>query len=51
MLSEKLYQCRIHKKMSLDTLADKLGVSRQAVQKWESGVTKPTIENLLALSM
>lgn len=50
MLSEKLYQCRIHKKMSLDTLADKLGVSRQAVQKWESGVTKPTIENLLALS-
>ena len=50
MLSERLYQCRINKKMSLDTLAENLGVSRQAVQKWESGATKPTIENLLAIS-
>ena len=30
-------------------LADRLGVSRQAVSKWESGASEPSTSNLLAL--
>lgn len=33
-----------------EQVAEKLGVSRQAVAKWESGETLPDIENIIALS-
>jgi transcriptional regulator with XRE-family HTH domain len=36
--------------MSQETLAERLGVSRQAVSKWEMGTSTPTPENLKALS-
>ncbi len=35
---------------TLEAVAEKLGVSRQAVAKWEKGETLPDIENCIALS-
>ena len=39
--SEKILYLRTRNGMSQEVLADKLSVSRQAVSKWESGVTLP----------
>ena len=36
--------------LSQEALGEKLQVSRQAVSKWESGVSEPSTANLLALS-
>ena len=36
--------------MSQEALAERLGVSRQAVSKWESGASDPSTSNLLALA-
>ena len=38
--SEKLYQLRKARGLSQENLAGHLGVSRQAVQKWETGVSQ-----------
>ena len=38
-LSEKIYQCRKKAGLSQEALAVRLGVSRQAVSKWELGVS------------
>ena len=35
---------------SQELLADRLGVSRQAVSKWETGTAEPSTANLLALA-
>lgn len=48
--SEKLYALRKDKKMSQEDVAEILGVSRQAVQKWEAGTSLPDTKNLIALS-
>lgn len=37
---EKLYQLRTERKMSQEALARKLGVSRQAISRWELGVSQ-----------
>ncbi|MBR2459729.1 MAG: helix-turn-helix transcriptional regulator, partial [Clostridia bacterium] len=37
---------RLDAEMTQDELAGVLGVSRQAVQKWESGASIPDIENI-----
>lgn len=50
MLSEKIYQLRRNSGLSQEQLAEKIGVSRQAVSKWESGVSTPEFEKLVALS-
>ena len=42
-LSEKIYICRKKAGLSQDTLAQKLGVSRQAVSKWKTGESSPEI--------
>ena len=39
-LSEKILYCRKKAGMSQLDLADALGVSRQAVSKWETGVSQ-----------
>ena len=36
-LNEKIYLCRTKAGLSQDALAERLGVSRQAISKWETG--------------
>lgn len=36
--------------LSQEELADLVGVTRQAVQKWESGASRPDLDNITALS-
>ncbi len=50
MFSQKLFEIRKRRKMSQESLAEKIGVSRQAIQKWEAGSSHPDSENLLALA-
>jgi len=47
---EKLQILRKEKGLSQEALAEALGVSRQAISKWESGQSYPETENLIALS-
>lgn len=47
---EKLYQLRTERKMSQEALARKLGVSRQAISRWELGEVVPDTANVLAVS-
>ena len=37
--------------MTQEFVAESLGVSRQAVSKWENGTSDPSATNLLALAM
>lgn len=48
-LGRRVQQLRKAKGFSQEELADRVGVSRQAVSKWESGQTAPDLERLLAL--
>ena len=47
--SESLSKHRKSAGISQEKLADMLGVSRQAVSKWETGETQPEMANLLAI--
>ena len=49
-LGEDLKQHRVNCKMTQEFVAESLGVSRQAVSKWESGASDPSTTNLLALA-
>ena len=49
-LGEVLKQHRINCKMTQEFIAETLGVSRQAVSKWESGASDPSTTNLMALA-
>ena len=49
-LSEKIYTLRKNKGLSQEQLAEELSVSRQAISKWESGVSVPESEKLIAIS-
>lgn len=50
MLSENLYNLRKLHKFSQEQVAERLGVSRQAVAKWEAGETAPDIHNCVAMA-
>lgn len=47
---ERLYQLRKGRGISQEELAHAVGVSRQAVQKWEAGAATPDLGNLSALA-
>lgn len=49
-LSEKIQLLRKQQGLSQEALADQLGVSRQAVSRWETGSALPDAGNLLQLS-
>ncbi len=49
ILSEKITLLRKQNGWSQEELAEQLGVSRQAVSKWESGASIPDIERVLRL--
>ena len=49
-LSEKLYELRKKDGLSQEQLAERLGVSRQAVSKWESGKAVPESDTLISIS-
>ena len=50
MIADKLYGLRIKNGMSQEDIADRLGISRQSIQKWETGIGLPTINNLVKIS-
>ncbi|MGG7178740.1 helix-turn-helix domain-containing protein [Clostridium paraputrificum] len=49
-IGEKLQILRKSNGFSQEDLAEKLGVSRQAVSKWESGQTSPDINKIIMIS-
>lgn len=49
-LSENIKNKRQELKLSQEYVADQLGVSRQAVSKWETGQSEPTAGNLAELA-
>ncbi len=49
-LGEALKAHRIRCKMTQEFVAEALGVSRQAVSKWETGSADPSTANLIALA-
>ncbi len=50
ILNKKIVSLRKKKGLSQQELAEALDVSRQAVSRWEVGISLPSTENLLALS-
>ncbi len=46
----RLYGLRKKAGLSQEELAGLLGVTRQAVQKWEAGTSRPDMDNLIALA-
>lgn len=49
-LKEKLVALRKEKGLTQLAVAERLGVSRQAISRWESGITLPSTDNLKSLS-
>jgi DNA-binding XRE family transcriptional regulator len=49
-LGEAIKEHRTRCKMTQEFVAETLGVSRQAVTKWESGISDPSTSNLVALA-
>ena len=49
-LAQRIQQMRKQKGLSQEELAERLGVSRQAVSKWESAQSTPEIEKIVAMS-
>ncbi len=49
-LQEKIYYCRKKAGLSQEALAERLGVSRQAVSKWETGDAVPELGKLSLLA-
>lgn len=50
ILADKIMNLRKQNNWSQEQLAEKLGVSRQSVSKWESGMSIPDLEKILKMS-
>lgn len=49
-LGETLRELRTERNMTQEFVAESLGVSRQAVSKWENGSSEPSTSNLVAIA-
>ena len=49
-LAESLKENRLRCQMTQEFVSETLGVSRQAVSKWENGSSDPSTSNLIALA-
>lgn len=49
-LGENIKSRREELKLSQEYIAEQLGVSRQAISKWETGQSEPTASNLIQLA-
>ena len=49
-IAEKIKQLRKDNSMTQEDLAEKLNVSRQTISKWETSVTIPDANNIVAIS-
>lgn len=49
-LGENIKSCREECKVTQEFVAEAIGVSRQAVSKWENGSSDPSTSNLIALA-
>lgn len=50
MFKDNLIQLRKYNRLSQEDLAEKVGVTRQAIAKWESGETVPDLEKCRLLA-
>ena len=48
--ADRLQQLRKKNGYSQEVLAEKLGISRQSISKWERAESSPEIDNLMALA-
>ncbi len=49
-VGKKIQVLRLEKGLSQDVLSDELHVTRQALSRWENGLSAPSIDTLIALS-
>lgn len=49
-MAERLQELRKKSNYSQEQVADLLGISRQAISKWESGQGKPEVDNIIKLT-
>ena len=49
-LGERIAKCRKDRNLSQEYVAEQLGVTRQAVSKWENNISAPDTHNLIALA-
>lgn len=50
IIGQRIKNSRVHKSLSLQDVADNIGVSKQMVNKYELGKSVPTSDKLIALS-
>ena len=50
-IAERLQELRKKAGYSQEQVAEMLGISRQAISKWESGQGNPEIDNVIKLSV
>ena len=50
VVGKRIRQARVLAGLTQEQLAEKIGVSRTAVVRWESAETEPTLEHLLSLT-
>ena len=49
-VGEKIQEHRMKNGLSQEVLADKLGVTRQSVSRWELGQALPELDKIVAIS-
>ena len=49
-IADRIQHLRKSRGISQEELAEQIGVSRQAVSKWESGQSTPDLEKIILLS-